>query len=120
MRLAFEPQLMEKPEDVAADDEKKSFQYHRHRWLAAVARDSEITGADLKVAVLIWGHTNADFGYAWPSLAYIATEMSLDRSTVVRSVKKLAKRGWIIRRRGHFRSNQYYLAIGSKLMEDTD
>ena len=85
-----------------------------------VARDSEITGADLKVAVLIWEHTNADYGYAWPSLDYIATQMSLDRSTVVRSVKKLVKRGWIIRRRGQFRSNHYHLAIGSKLMDESD
>jgi len=96
------------------------FHFARHRWLAKVARDPELAGADLKVAVLIWEHTNADWGYAWPSLTYIAKQLSLDRSTVVRSVKKLVKRGWIVRRRGQFRSNHYYLAIGSKLMDESD
>jgi DNA-binding MarR family transcriptional regulator len=111
---------MERPEDAATRNENKRFHFARHRWLAMLARDSEITGADLKVAVLIWEHTNSDYGYAWPSLDYIATQMSLDRSTVVRSMKKLVKRGWIIRRRGQFRSNHYYLAIGSKLMDESD
>jgi DNA-binding MarR family transcriptional regulator len=111
---------MERPEDAAIRIENEEFHFNRHRWLAKVARDSELTGADLKVAVLIWEHTNAGFGYAWPSMTYIAKQLSLDRSTVVRSVKKLAKQGWIIRRRGQLRSNNYYLAIGSKLMDESD
>jgi DNA-binding MarR family transcriptional regulator len=117
---AFENSAMERPEDAAARDENNGFHFARHRWLAKVARDPKLAGADLKVAVLIWEHTNADWGYAWPSLTYIAKQLSLDRSTVVRSVKKLAKRGWIVRRRGQFRSNHYYLAIGSKLMDESD
>jgi hypothetical protein len=118
---AFEQSAVERPEDAAARDENNRFHFERHRWLAKVARDPELTGADLKVAVLIWEHTNADYGYAWPSLDYIATQMSLDRSTVVRSVKKLVKRGWIVRsRQRRPRSNQYRLAIGSRMMGEPD
>jgi DNA-binding MarR family transcriptional regulator len=105
--------------DAATRDERKSFHFVRHRWLTMVARDPKSTGADLKVAVLIWEHTNADFGYAWPSLSYIATQLSLDRSTVVRSVKKLEQRGWIVRsRNGRFRSNEYRIAIGSAVVSE--
>jgi DNA-binding MarR family transcriptional regulator len=107
--------------DAATRAESKSFHFARHRWLAMVARDPKSTGADLKVAVLIWEHTNVDFGYAWPSLSYIATELSLDRSTVVRSVKKLEQKGWIVRsRNGRFRSNKYRLAIGSVAVGEPD
>jgi DNA-binding MarR family transcriptional regulator len=93
----------------AVRNENQSFHFARHRWLAVVARDPKITGADLRVAVLIWEYTNADWGYAWPSMSCIATEMSLDRSTVLRSVSRLERRGWIRRTQHHgrFRSNEY-------------
>jgi Helix-turn-helix domain len=105
--------------DAATRDENQSFHFARHRWLATVARDPKSTRADLKVAVLIWEHTNANFGCAWPSLSYIATQLSLDRSTVVRSVKNLEQRGWIVRsRNGRVRSNEYRIAIGSAVLSE--
>jgi DNA-binding MarR family transcriptional regulator len=119
-RLPPNPFLAAESSDEAATRaEKQSFQYCRHSWLSAVGKDPELTGADLRVAIMIWELTNADWGYAWPSLSYIATQMSLDRSTVVRSVKKLAQRGWIVRsRNGRFRSNEYRIAIGSAVVSE--
>jgi DNA-binding MarR family transcriptional regulator len=110
---------VERHEDAWLREERQHFQFDRHRWLAAVARDAEITGADLRVAVLIWEYTNADFGYAWPSMSHMAMEMSLDRSTVVRSVSRLEQRGWIdrTRRHGRFRSNEYRFAFRSTVSE---
>lgn len=87
----------------------------RHRWVTLVARDEKITGAVLRVAVLIWEHMNKERGYAWPSLAYISREMKLNRSIVVRAIKTLDRLGWINRRRGTrgIRSNEYRLSFGS-------
>jgi DNA-binding MarR family transcriptional regulator len=111
----------ESSDEAATRIEKQSFQYYRHRWLCAVGRDPELTGSDLRVAIMIWELTNVDWGYAWPSLSYIAAQMSLDRSTVVRSVKKLEQRGWIIRSRsGRCRSNEYRIAKGSVAVRELD
>ena len=114
---ASAPQTLRTSTDALNGNAKphESFHFARHRWLAAVARDKKITGAVLSVAVLLWEHMNAERGCAWPSLVYIATQMKLDRSTVVRAVAKLEARCWIVRNRrgGRFRSNEYRLAFGS-------
>ena len=100
---------------------KSLFDYGRHQWLCRVARDSELPGAALRTAVLLWQLQNAKTGYAWPSLTYIATELKIYKSTVIRSLHILRDRGWITiaHRGGRHRTNQYRTGFGRKDDDDT-
>jgi Helix-turn-helix domain len=97
---------------------KEAFNHQRHQWLGLLARDGKMTGAALRVAILIWQHQNVERGYAWPSLDYLSLELNVYRSTVTRAIKLLENRGWITVERlgGRHRSNRYRPAFGS--MED--
>ena len=77
-------------------------------------RDHKLPGAAHRVAVLIWQLQNSKQGYAWPSLFYIASELTMHKSTVIRSLRLLERRGWLTKaRRGdRDRSNEYRLAGG--------
>src|SRR5262249_48346917 len=99
---------------------RSGFNFGRHRWLCQVARDSELPGAALRVAVLLWELQNAAQGYAWPSLTYIAIQLNMHKSTVIRSLRILRLRGWIntAHRGGRHRTNQYRIGFGR--MEDDD
>jgi len=99
----------------------QSFNYGRHRWLGHVVRDSALPGSAHRVAVLLWEHMNAEYGYAWPSLVYIADQLGMHKSTVVRSINTLSARGWISveRRCGRHRGNRYRIAFGAP-SSDTD
>jgi hypothetical protein len=104
----------------AAEASKAAFAHYRHRWLGLLARDSKLPGAALKVAVLMWELTNAERRCAWPSLRYIAEELDMDKSTAVRSLNTLDRRGWLrkVRRGGRHRSNEYRITLG--LMDDDE
>jgi DNA-binding IclR family transcriptional regulator len=69
---------------------------------------------------LLWELQNAEHGYAWPSLLYIATELKMHKSTVIRSLHILRDRGWITiaHRGGRHRTNQYRIGFGR--MDDGD
>jgi hypothetical protein len=97
-----------------AHDGKSRFNFGRHRWLCRVVRDAEVPGAALRTAVLLWELQNATHGYAWPSLTYIATELKMHKSTVIRSLRILRERGWITvaHRGGRHRTNQYRVSFG--------
>jgi Helix-turn-helix domain len=99
---------------------KSRFNFGRHRWLCRVARDAKLSGAALRTAVLLWELQNAEHGYAWPSLMYIATELKMHKSTVIRSLRILRAQGWITtaRRGGRHRTNQYRIGFGR--LEDDD
>jgi hypothetical protein len=99
---------------------KSRFNFGRHRWLGRVARDPKLPGAACRTAVLLWELQNAEHGYAWPSLTYIASELEMHTSTVIRSLRILRDRGWIAiaRRGGRHRTNQYRIGFGR--MEDDD
>jgi hypothetical protein len=101
-------------------DAQARFNFARHRWLGLVARDDELPGAAFRTAVLLWELQNAEHGYAWSSLTYIATELKMHKSTVIRSLRILRARGWITtaRRGGRHRTNQYRIGFGR--MEDDD
>src|SRR5262245_31954377 len=88
---------------------KPGFNFGRHRWLGLVARDGTLPGAALRVAVLLWELQNAERGCAWPSLMYIAAELKMHKSTVIRSLRILGRRGWITiaHRGGRHRTNEY-------------
>jgi hypothetical protein len=97
---------------------KSGFNFGRHRWLGRVARDEKLPGATLRVAVLLWELQNAERGYAWPSLTYIAAQLKMHKSTVIRSLDALRRRGWITtaHRGGRHRTNEYRISFG--LMDD--
>jgi hypothetical protein len=99
---------------------RSAFNFGRHRWLGRVARDEKLPGAAHRTAVLLWELQNAEQGFAWPSLTYIATELKMHKSTVIRSLRILRTRGWIniAHRGGRHRTNEYRIGFGR--MEDDD
>jgi len=101
-------------------DGDAAFHHGRHRWLGQLARDHNLPGAAVRVAILLWEKMNARRGYAWPSLAYIGRELKMHRSTVIRSLRILSDRGWInkSKRGGRHRSNEYRISFG--VMDDGD
>jgi hypothetical protein len=102
-----------RPPEQASKTE--AFNFGRHRWLGRVARDEKLPGAALRTAILLWEFQNVERGYAWPSLTRIAVELKMHKSTVIRALDILRRRGWITvkRRGGRYRSNEYRLAFGS-------
>jgi hypothetical protein len=99
---------------------RSAFNFGRHRWLGRVARDEKLPGAAHRTAVLLWELQNAEQGFAWPSLTYIATELKMHKSTVIRSLRILRTRAWIniAHRGGRHRTNEYRIGFGR--MEDDD
>jgi Helix-turn-helix domain len=78
--------------------------------LAALTSDRSLGGGPVAVWVQIADHANAQ-GIAWPGMDLLAQKTGLDRSTVIRSIKKLTAAGYLeVLRRGSFgRSNTYRL-----------
>jgi hypothetical protein len=101
---------------------KSAFNFGRHRWLARVARDGQLPGAALRVAVVLWELQNADRGCAWPSLTYLAAQLKMHKSTVIRSLDALRRRGWITtaHRGGRHRTNEYRISFGLTDDENED
>lgn len=93
--------------------DKEMFNAGRHRWLGHVARDRALTGAAIRVAVVIWDRLNVKKRAAWPSIGTMAKELGLNRSTVIRATDKLVERGWVnvVSRRWH--SNLYQPRFGA-------
>jgi DNA-binding IclR family transcriptional regulator len=52
-------------------------------------------------------------GGAWPSIAYVARELGLHRSTVIRALNALEARGWIRKQHREATSNMYKISFGS-------
>jgi biotin operon repressor len=97
-----------------AQTAKSVFNFFRHRWLCRVVRDDKLPGAAHRTAVLLWELQNAERRCAWPSLAYLARQLKMHKSTVIRSLDALRRRGWIItaHRGGRQRTNEYRLGLG--------
>ena len=55
---------------------------------------------------------NADTGQCNPSVNYICKKTSLDRKTILKSLKLLNDKNWLSRTKVEGSSNQYFLAIG--------
>jgi hypothetical protein len=108
------------PEFRAVAGANQAFHHGRHRWLGLVARDGKLPGAALRVAILIWDLTNAERGYAWPSIPYMARELQLHRATVIRAIRALHDRGWVTidRGNGRGRSNRYRIGFGIDGLDD--
>ena len=100
---------------------KDIFNHGRHRWLSRVARDDELAGGTLRVAICLWDMFNVERGSAWPSIAYMTEALGINRSTVIRAVNSLEDRGWITRVRGRRgRSTIYRLAFGNFHLDDDE
>ena len=101
-------------------DHKEMFNRGRHRWLGHVARDPELSGGAVRVAVLLWDMFNWEKGGAWPSIAHMAKTLAMHRSTVIRAINTLEEHGWINRKSGNrHRSNFYLPGFGSTEDKDT-
>ena len=55
---------------------------------------------------------NADTGQCNPSVNYICKKTSLDRKTILKSLRLLNDKNWLSRTKVEGSSNQYFLAIG--------
>jgi hypothetical protein len=99
---------------------KSVFNFGRHRWLGRVARDAKLPGAAHRVAVVLWQLQNEQRQCAWPSLTYLAAELRMHKSTVIRSLRALLRRQWITKaqRGGRHRTNEYRISFGR--MDDAD
>jgi hypothetical protein len=117
---AFAMPILKRASRVAVLTVKGGAAVGRHRWLGRVARDEKLPGAALRTAVLLWELQNADRGCAWPSLTYIAAQLQMHKSTVIRSLSILSRRGWITtaHRGGRHRTNEYRIGFGSIDEED--
>lgn len=79
----------------------------------AASTDSRITRGDLAVLMQILDQMND--GEAWPGLSYIARAVRIDRSNVVRGVKRLVDSGYLVRESGnHRRSNRYRMGAPTR------
>jgi hypothetical protein len=101
---------------------RSAFNFGRHRWLGRVARDEKLPGAAHRTAVLLWELQNAERGCAWPSLTYLAAQLKMHKSTVIRSLDALRRRGWITtaHRGGRHRTNEYRISFGLMDNESED
>lgn len=85
------------------------------KWKLAqsASTDSRLSRGDLAVLMQILDQMRD--GEAWPGLGHIAKETRLDRSSVVRSVKRLVELGYLLRKSGdRSRSNRYRMGLDSR------
>jgi len=76
--------------------------------LAGACCDPRLARGDVGVLAVILRHANAASGAAWPGVNRIAAQANIDRSSVMRSIGKLERAGFIEVDRGHRgRSNTY-------------
>ena len=66
------------------------------------------------VLVFLADYFNEKEGYAWPSQDRLARETGFNRSTIIRALKELQKKGYIsisktARKSGHFANNRYQI-----------
>jgi hypothetical protein len=101
---------------------KSRFNFGRHRWLGRVVRDEKLPGAAYRTAVLLWELQNSERGCAWPSLTYLAAQLKMHKSTVIRSLDVLRRRAWITtaHRGGRHRTNEYRISFGLTDDENED
>jgi hypothetical protein len=67
----------------------------RLAWLGAIARESGFTVAPLRVAIIYAENTDLATGITYRAIEYIATDIGLDRSSVVRANKQLLDAGFL-------------------------
>ena len=76
------------------------------------AWEVDIPSSEKLVLLCLADCHNADTGQCNPSVSYIATKTSLDRKTVLKSLRSLNDREILSRAKVEGSSNQYFLSIG--------
>jgi hypothetical protein len=100
-------------------DRKQIFNIARNRWLGRLARDPELSGSAVRVAILLWDKFNAKHGGAWPSIAYMARTLTMHRSTVIRAVNTLEEHDWLDHRSGKSGRCNFYSPRFGKFDDET-
>ena len=72
-------------------------------FIEALAASDDLTGRELRVAILLTSFYSTSNGYAKPSMVRIAAALRLDKSNVAKAIKKLAGLGWFIVEHGNFK-----------------
>lgn len=76
--------------------------------LAAAAKDSRLSRADIACMAVIIDRFNRSAGSAWPGINRLATEANLHRSNVIRAIHRLELTGFVtVERGGLGKSNRY-------------
>ena len=76
------------------------------------AWEVEVPSSEKLVLLCLADCHNADTGQCNPSVNYICKKTSLDRKTILKSLKLLNDKNWLSRTKVEGSSNQYFLAIG--------
>ncbi len=92
-------------------DGDRSLAARRLAFYDALTTDPGVSHLDCRVAWRLLHYFNAKHGYAWPSLARLATEIHAAKRSVIRSVTRLEADGWFAVKRderpGRGLSNHY-------------
>jgi len=76
------------------------------------AWEVEVPSSEKLVLLCLADCHNADTGQCNPSVNYICKKTSLDRKTILKSLRLLNDKNWLSRTKVEGSSNQYFLAIG--------
>jgi DNA-binding MarR family transcriptional regulator len=72
----------------------RTFERFKEAWQLQVAADNSLPAGSLRVALAISSHMNrSKNGLAWPGYNRLQGMLGIDRSTVIRNVKRLEKAG---------------------------
>ncbi|WP_363800064.1 helix-turn-helix domain-containing protein [Lysobacter firmicutimachus] len=87
----------------------------RYDLVGLALQDEALTRGDCSVLFVILRHVNEDGG-AWPGMARICSQARVSKSTAVRAVKRLEKRGYVRTQREFGRSNYYWMTDPDELL----
>ena len=79
--------------DDVASDRTASFARAKFLWLDQVCADPELTPLAFKLAYVLANLVNERQGYAWPSVAHLASKCRVTENGVKKVVRQLSERG---------------------------
>ena len=99
------------------DDEKKkrgAFAKAKEAWLKIVASYPNLSGADYAAAIMLSTYFNQHTRKAWPSLRTLAADTNRNKSTIIRSMRRLEALNLVavVRGCGRKHSNTYRPKLG--------
>ena len=100
---------------VAPDRGATSFAREKFVWLDQVRADPELTPLAFMLAYVIANHVNEREGFAWPSVARLASECRVTERGVQKVIARLVERGRLSVEHGNGRSetNRYRWIVGN-------
>jgi hypothetical protein len=103
--------VIERVRRIYKPDVKEKFD-----WLLAVAADRRLAHISEGVAlVLAAKYVNSKSGLAWPSIATLAKDLNVHRSSVQRGLKQLIAHGYLQQEEQRWASNSYSLRVAPLL-----